>query len=71
MIIPFFFSVVAQFQNIQKKKTDQVQRKAFVQELEEKQLQRMKPKSAAPRGSFTSYATSDDEVFYDAVRDDF
>ena len=60
--------ILAQFQNQQKKKVDQVQRKALVQELEEQQLKRMRPsKSNAPRGSLTSYATSDDEVFLDAV----
>lgn len=67
MIFSFFY-FIAQFQNIQKKKVEQTQRKALVQELEERQLQRRAPKTAAPRGSFTSYATSDDDVFYDAVR---
>jgi hypothetical protein len=68
LIILFFFFFLAQFQNIQKKKVEQEQRKALVQELEEKQLKRMKPtKTAAPRGSFT-YGTSDDEVFLDTVR---
>ena len=61
----------AQFQNLQKKKVEQTQRKALVQELEEKQLKRMRPSqgslTAAPRGSFQSYATSDDDVFFDAV----
>lgn len=56
---------------MQKKKADLVQRKALVQELEEIQLKRMKPSkgsvSAVQRGSLT-YATSDDDVFYDAVR---
>ena len=66
-----FFS--AQFQNMQKKKVEQVQRKALVQELEEKQLKRMRPSqggsvSGVQRGSVT-YATSDDDVFYDAVRE--
>jgi len=64
-IILFF---VAQFQNLQKKKIEQVQRKALVQELEEKQLKRMRPaKPVSPRGSF-AYGTSDDEVFYEQVR---
>lgn len=61
---------LAQFQNIQKKKAEQVQRKAFLQELEEKQSKRIrpsKPVAQAPRGSFASYGTSDDEVFYDTV----
>jgi hypothetical protein len=68
IILVFFF--LAQFQNLQKKKVEQVQRKALVQELEEKQLKRMKPtpKTAAPRGSFASYGTSEDEVFFDSVR---
>ena len=59
---------------MQKKKADLVQRKALVQELEEIQLKRMKPSkdsvSAVQRGSLT-YATSDDDVFYDAVRQKF
>ncbi len=64
----FFF--IGQFQNIQKKKAEQVQRKALLQELEEKQTKRMKPSkpvAQAPRGSFASYGTSDDDVFYDSV----
>ncbi len=64
----FFF--IGQFQNIQKKKAEQVQRKALLQELEEKQTKRMKPSkpaAQAPRGSFASYGTSDDDVFYDTV----
>lgn len=62
----------AQYQTMQRKKIEQTQRKALVQELEEKQLKRMKPSkssiSGMPRNSLTSYATSDDDVFYDAVR---
>jgi hypothetical protein len=67
-LIGLFFVFVAQFQNLQKKKIEQVQRKALVQELEEKQLKRMRPaKPVSPRGSF-AYGTSDDEVFYEQVR---
>lgn len=59
---------LALFQNLQKKKAEQIQRKAFVQELEEKQLKRMRPSnSLAPRSSLTSYGTSDDDVFYEPV----
>ena len=59
---------LAQFQNIQKKKVEQTQRKALLQELEEKQSKRMqKPKQVGPRGSLTSYGTSDDDVFYESV----
>lgn len=58
---------LAQFQNIQKKKVEQTQRKALLQELEEKQLKRRQPKQVGPRGSITSYGTSDDDVFYEPV----
>ena len=62
------FFIEVQFQNLQKKKIEQTQRKALVQELEEKQAKRMRPsQKVAPRGSLTSYATSDDDVFFDAV----
>jgi hypothetical protein len=63
-----FYFLLAQFQNIQKKKVDQVQRKALVQELEEKQLKRMRPsKTVAPQGTNSSYGTSDEDVFYETV----
>ncbi|CAF0971766.1 unnamed protein product [Rotaria sordida] len=55
-----------QFQNLQKKKVEQTQRKALVQELEDKHVKRMRPsKPILQRGSFTSYGTSDDDVFYE------
>ncbi|CAF4610426.1 unnamed protein product, partial [Rotaria sp. Silwood1] len=58
-----------QFQNIQKKKVEQTQRKALVQEIEEKQVKRMRPSQPIlHRGSFPSYGTSDDDVFYDTTQ---
>ena len=62
-----YFSL-AQFQNLQKKKVEQTQRKALLQELEEKQSKRkVQPKSVGPRGSIASYGTSDDDVFLEPV----
>ncbi|CAF0838305.1 unnamed protein product, partial [Adineta ricciae] len=58
----------AQFQNIQKKKVEQTQRKALVQELEERQLKRMRPTKPAPRSGYMSYGTSDDDVFYEPTQ---
>ena len=68
-IQPILCFLLAQFQNLRKKKVEQAQRKALVQELEEKQLKRMRPsKTIAPGGNYTSYGTSDDEVFVETVR---
>ncbi|CAM2700506.1 unnamed protein product [Rotaria socialis] len=58
-----------QFENMQKKKVELTQRKALVHELEEKQIKRMRPsRSVGPRSSFTSYGTSDDDVFYEPTQ---
>lgn len=61
------FFRLAQFQNIQKKKVEQTQRKALVQELEERQLKRMRPTKPTPHTGYMSYGTSDDDVFYEPV----
>ena len=61
---------LGQFDNLRKKKAEQLQRKALVHELEEQQLKRLRSsKIAGPRTSFTSYGTSDDDVFYETVRE--